>query len=369
MGLFNSYRSHVQRVAAALAPVVGGTLGEVTDDRVSYPLAGTRGGRAVRVTLNELHGIFGVGCAVRQLAVGRVTIHQEDSIFAGDAPYVAPALRMRARTDEPALWALLPEPTRATLASMLAPASSSLSLDEAELSMLLGPAGLLARPDADAAILEALDRLLASAAAIEAAWDVEPGTVGSGRSTYVAPARRDEPPPPRPVTGHDPAALRALARPAHDTMLARFAAELVPAFPAANAMREGMTMKGKVVALPPRAPSQWGEDWLKRTITAGEAEHRWYFLREDEPGFARALRAAERYERATGTKLGDAPYEVIARFTGEPMIVVVGGKAEIGHKLALLGALVGDQVFVDATRIVGDDSPFEGERTDGAAQK
>lgn len=358
----------MKRVGAVLEPAVGGRLGDVGDDRVSYPLVGTRGGRAVRVTLDELHGSFGVACDVRRLAVGRVSIHQEDSIFAGAAPYVAPTLRMSARTDEPALWALLPESTRATLAGMLAPSSSALSLDERELSMLLGPAGLLAVPDADAAILEALDRLLASAVAMEAAWDVEPGSVGSGRSTCVAPARRDEPPPPMPVTGHDPAALRDLARPAHDAMLARFAAELVPAFPAASALREGMAMKGKVVALPPRAPSQWGEDWLKRTITVGEGEHRWYFLREDEPGFARALRAAERYERATGTTLGDAPYEVIARFTGEPMMVVVGGKAELGHQLALLGALIGDRVFIDATRSVGDDAPFEGERA-AAAQK
>src|SRR5687768_5771682 len=107
MGLFNRYREDVKRVGAALEPVLGGTLGEANEDRITYPLQGARGGRAVRVSLNEMHGIFEIACAVQGIEVGSVRIHEEGSIFAGDNPSIAPKLKMSTRWDANPLWLLL----------------------------------------------------------------------------------------------------------------------------------------------------------------------------------------------------------------------------------------------------------------------
>ena len=70
MGLFNRYREDVERVGEALGPILGGALSGPGDDMISWRVAGTRGGRSVHVELNQMHGIYGVGCAIRELGVG-----------------------------------------------------------------------------------------------------------------------------------------------------------------------------------------------------------------------------------------------------------------------------------------------------------
>lgn len=362
MGIFNRFRNDVARVGASLEPVLGGTLTGPKSDGITWTIPGTRKDRAVRVDLNHMHGIFGIACAVKELSINYVNIEEEQSIFAGDAPYIAPKLKMSTQWDAAALWELLPETTRHTLIKMLEPAKSSMRLGTREVSMLLGPAALLRQPDAADVIERELDQLLGVATAIEMYWDVDPSTVGAGRTTHV-PRPHPEPPASLPVQARDAAAIAARARPARDAMLQRFASERIEAFPAADAIREGHTVKDRVVLLPSMAPSTWASDNGHKTIGVGEVERCWYFVRADESGFTRVLRAVERYESATGTNLGDAAYEVIGRFVGEPMMVVVGDKGvQIGHKVAVLGVLIGDRVFIDATQSVGADSLFEGER-------
>lgn len=360
MGLFNRFREDVQRVAATLEPVLGGTLAGPAEDRITWHIEGTRGGRAVQVELNEMHGIFGIACTIAELPVDSLRIEQEQSIFAGDTPYVAPTLKMSTSWDAKPLWELLPDTTRHLIVDMLEPASSSMTVRNEKLSMLLGPLALLRKPEAHDVIVRQLDRLLAIAAAIETSWNVDPRLVGAGRSTHV-PKLRPQPPPPLAVEPRDATTISRLARPARDAMLERFAAERIEPFPAVSAMAGRDRVIGKVVLLPPQPPSAWVSDFAHKTIAVGEVEHGWYFVRADDPGFASVLRAVERYERATGSTLGDEPYEVIGRITGSPMMVVAAGKAQVGHKLELLGTLVGSRVFIDATQRSGTDSPFAGE--------
>lgn len=361
MGLFNRFRGDVQRVAATLEPVLGGKLAGPASDQITWHIEGTRGGRTVQVDLNEMHGIFKIACTVDEVPIETVRIEEEQSIFAGDTPYIAPKLKMSTRWDAKPLWLLLPDTTRHTIVDMLAPPSSSMTLRGPKLSMLLGPVALLRQADAHDVIVRQLDRLLAVAPAIETYWNIDPKLVGAGQSTHV-PKPPPQPPAPLPVEARDATTISGRARPARDAMLERFAGERVETFPAVSAMRERDRVVGKVVVLPPQSPSAWVSDFAHKAIAVGEAEHCWYFVRTDDPGFARVLRAVERYERATGTAVGDEPYEVIARFAGEPMMVVAAGKAQVGHKLELLGALVGNRVFIDATQVVGDDSLFAGER-------
>ncbi|MBA3463705.1 MAG: hypothetical protein H0T46_27360 [Deltaproteobacteria bacterium] len=361
MGLFHRFREDVKRVAAMLEPVLGGELAGPAEDQITWHIDGTRGGRTVQVELNEMHGIFGIACNVEELPIETLRIEEEQSIFSGDTPYIAPKLKMSTPWDAKPLWERLPDTTRHMIVEMMESPSSSMAVRNGRLSMLLGSVGLLRQADAHVVIVRQLDRLLAIAPAIETSWNVDPRFVGAGRSTHV-PKPQPQPVAPLAVETRDATTISQRAQPARDAMLERFAAERIETFPAASAMSERDRVIGKVVLLPPQPPSAWVSDFTHKTIAVGEAEHRWYFARADEPGFTRVLRAVERYERATGTKVDDEPYEVIGRITGEPMMVVAAGKAQVGHKLEMLGALVGSRVFIDATQREGADSLFAGER-------
>lgn len=364
MGVFSRFRDDVQRVGATLAPILGGTLEGPGSDGTTWKIEGTRAGRAARVELDHMHGVFGIACEIADSPVALLRIIDDRSIFAvGDSPYITDKLKVHTRWDEKALWELLPDTTRHTLVDMLGSPSASFTLDKHEVSMLLGPLGMMREPDAADVIMRQLDRLIAIAPVLEDYWNVDPRTIGAGRSTHVPrPRAAPKTQPPEPVVLREAADVAACALPARDALLARVAAERIEPFPAADPIRDGGDVKGRVVVLPPVPRSRWVKDFLKDTIVGGDAERGWYFARADDPGFARVLRAVERYERATRTRLDDAPYEIVARITGDPMMVVVDKQARTGHKLAVLGAMVGDRVFVDATAVDGDESRFAGER-------
>ncbi len=350
-------------MGAVLEPILDGTLEAPTNSGVTWQIRGTRNGRNVRVELNEMHGVFEVACAVKELPIGYVRIHEESSIFAGDTPYIVERLKISVRGDEVALWGLLPDMTRMTLVDMLGSPSSSLSLDTKELAMMLGPLAILRDANAADVIVQQLDRMLALAAVIEDYWNVDPTMVGTGRSTHVPKPR---PEPPRRlvlVEARDAHDIAARALPARDAMLARLAADRIEPFPAANPLHDRARVKGRVVVLPAVAPNAWVSDSIHKVIVAGDTERGWYFASTNDAGFQRVQRAVERYERATGTKLGDAPYEVIGEITGNPSMVVVAARsAQIGLEIAVLGMLIGDRVFVDAATLEGSDSLFAGER-------
>jgi hypothetical protein len=386
----NKYRDDAERVGEMLEPVLGGKLSAPSPVTSRYHVPwryidGKRADRAVRVSLNERHGHFEVVVRIAELPVSpcesrtaEIRLECEPSVFLLDDPYVAPNLKMGTRWDALPLWSLLPEATRSTIDEMLMPPGSSMILDGNQLAMEIMRFELLHQADADAGVIRELDRLLAIARVIEECWKVDPLLVGAGRSTHIRsvpasapvsaantpPRRRPQPPepPPRPVKPCDPVTISTLARPARDAMLQRFASERIESFPAKNAMTDYMWIKDKVVLLPARRPSTWITGRFGDTLIAlGDEPNCWYFMSADDPGFSRVLRAAKRYELATGRVLGDEPYEVIAQLTGKPASARVAGNLEVGHKLAMLGALIGDHVFVDATEIVGHHSLFAGE--------
>ena len=137
---------------------------------------------------------------------------------------------------------------------------------------------------------------------------------------------------------------------------------MIDPFPTIDPMRGDLeAITGRVVLLPPVAPSAWVKDLGYKVVVAGDETVGWYFVPTKDPGLERVLRAASRYERATGTALGDAAYALIARITGKPRLAVVGGKGVVGLDLMALGALIGDRLFVDATVVVDGEARVAGE--------
>lgn len=362
MGIFNRFREDVQRVGAELAPMIGGTLEGPGSDGITWQIAGTRGGRRVRIELNHMHGIFGLACEIGTLGLESFDLRDDKNFFAIGGVYVSERLKADAMWDAPALWQLLPDLTRRAIIQLLAPESSALSLRQGEVSALLGPLGLLRQPDATPTILRDLDRLLAIAPVLEQYWDIDPRTVGGGLYGGRPPAPPEPPPPPPPrIQPRDPDAIAARAAGAIERMLFRFQKERIEPFPTVDPLSQRDSVKDRVVLLPPQAPSRWVSDFGYKVLQAGDVERGWYFARSKLPGFARVLRAAERYERATNTELGDTPYQVVARITGDPSLIVVDGQAHFGIEIDVLGAAIGDRVFIDGTNVVDDESPFDGE--------
>ncbi|MCA9679514.1 MAG: hypothetical protein KC464_31070, partial [Myxococcales bacterium] len=362
-------------------------LGFVLEDqRPGEPtreLRGRRGDRAVCIALNEVHGIHRVACAIRGIPLTSLRLADERSLFAS-GPKVTEHLHVHTIFDGPALWRRFPDAIRDEIAELLAPPSSTLTLSAAELSATLGPIGLLREPDAAARILSSLDRLIGIAGAVEEHWDVDPnkvgGGIGSGGDASVKRPVMDAGSRPRDVRTSDPPTLTAVARAAgdvrvrdpaaiaaaapgaHAALIAAHTPAVMEPFPTIDPMRGDLeAITGRVVLLPPVAPSTWVKDIGYQVVAAGDATVGWYFVPTKDPGLDRVLRAASRYERATGTSLGDASYALIARITGKPRMAVVGGKGVVGLDLATLGALIGDRLFVDATVVVDGESRFAGE--------
>lgn len=321
MNLLSLYQDDVARVGAAVEPIVGGVLVGPGEDGVTWRVAGRRGGREVAVMLNHLHGVYGLECTVRELGVGRVDLRDDRSIFATSRqPHVVGRIKAETSWDAAGLWQLLPEPTRTAIMTLLDGDSHALALRPTTLDMLLGPVGLLRRPDAVDVIIRDLDRLLAIAQALEAAWDVDPAAAGIGRAVRVP---RPVPPPPPPVAPRDLAQIARLARPARDAMVARYAADTIALFPAASPTSGRERVKDRIVVLPPVTPSRWVRDSRYRVVPVGSVDDGWYFPRTDGEGFARVLAAVERYGRATSVDVGDAPWELIGQLTGNPRLVVI----------------------------------------------
>jgi hypothetical protein len=108
-------------------------------------------------------------------------------------------------------------------------------------------------------------------------------------------------------------------------------------------------------------PSSWANEVVAHALVAGNAVVGHYIARDDAPAFSRIKRAATRYERASGEVLGDAPYALIARVTGQPRVVVLAGRAVFGLEVEALGAMIGERLFIDATPGPDGECRFAGE--------
>ncbi len=370
MGIFNRYLDDVHRVGEALTAELGWPLVGPGEDHITWAMTGKRGGSSVKITLNHMHGVHGVECEIRPLPLDSLELMEENFIFAGERdPYVTERLKVRSMWDGGAFWLLLPEATRHTLEALLSPKSSSLSLRKERISALLGPIGMLRSAEAAATILRNLDQLMALVPILESHWDVDPAQIGGGRGGGRPPMPVEPPkPPPPPVEPRGPSMLASLAIPARDAMIARVATDRIEPFPAGNPLIDTPRVAGRIVVLPPLLRSNWVSDWNYPTMAFGGEGRGWYFARSDAEGFARLLRAVERFEKATGTKGVDYAYEVIGRIREMPMLVVAGESgAQIGFGLEILGAYLVGHVFVDVTKVIDGESPFVGELDDSDA--
>src|SRR5215207_1323342 len=112
MGVFNRFREDVQRIGAELASMIGGTLEGPGSDHITWHIAGTRGGRRVRIELNHMHGIFGLACEIPTIGLESFQLRDDKSFFARSGVYVSERLKADSMWDAPAIWQLLPDLTR-----------------------------------------------------------------------------------------------------------------------------------------------------------------------------------------------------------------------------------------------------------------
>jgi hypothetical protein len=96
MGIFNRFREDVQRVGAELAPMIGGTLEGPGSDGITWQIAGTRGGRRVRIELNHMHGIFGLACEIGTLGLASFELRDDKNALAAPGRGVGAARPARA---------------------------------------------------------------------------------------------------------------------------------------------------------------------------------------------------------------------------------------------------------------------------------
>jgi hypothetical protein len=142
--------------------------------------------------------------------------------------------------------------------------------------------------------------------------------------------------------------------------LAQRAADLVGASVSIDPIRgDRSQVSGKLVALPPIAPSQWVVS-INRNFLSSEQNGVWYFVPTDSPGMQRSFVALQRYKRYVSPKIRDE-FAVIGRILPDPRMMIVRGRGVAGFELEPIGVLAGNAMFVDLTVVRDDVSPFAGE--------
>jgi hypothetical protein len=145
---------------------------------------------------------------------------------------------------------------------------------------------------------------------------------------------------------------------AKDALLARLAADAIPAFPAVDAMRgDRPQVVGKAVALPVLDSDDWTMDVMTPWLVAGNATDGWYLVQADSPAMRKAFEAMWRYKKKVAPDLPET-HEIIGRIGPNPRMVVKAGVAIAGLEVEPIADLIGGTVFVDVT----EDAPqFAGE--------
>ena len=163
----------------------------------------------------------------------------------------------------------------------------------------------------------------------------------------------------RTLTAQRQAQVADCAARAFAQCLESMATQIVPAFPAVDAMRdERAAVAGKMVVLPRLGNDDWtmdaGRAWLIARDRSGA-----YFGDSHAPGLHRALVARTRYERAVAPNLAET-YQIIGRIGANPKMLVVRGVATPGLLVEPVAVKMGDAVFIDVSvangRFAGEDS-------------
>ncbi len=149
---------------------------------------------------------------------------------------------------------------------------------------------------------------------------------------------------------------------ARAAFLERFKKEMIAAFPTIDPIRVDYRGRvGKIVELEPIRNRDWiSEATHNYLVKTGEGGG--YIVDCESPAAQRMFLAARRYERLVKPNL-TPEYSIIGRIQSDPRMLVIGGRVLKGLQLEILGASVGDKMFVDLTRTNGKESLFEGEES------
>ncbi|HKX39421.1 MAG TPA: hypothetical protein VJN20_12255 [Burkholderiales bacterium] len=136
------------------------------------------------------------------------------------------------------------------------------------------------------------------------------------------------------------------------------AAEIIPAFPSVNPLRDDCSkLAGKLVVLPPIAPRDWLVS-IDATFLSAVQDGYWYFAPLASPAMRRLYGALNRYRRFVSPDIREE-IALVGRILPEPRMMAARGRTAAGLEVEPLAALVGGAMFVDLT--AGDEPPFAGE--------
>lgn len=138
-------------------------------------------------------------------------------------------------------------------------------------------------------------------------------------------------------------------------------AEVIEAFPTIDALvGDRRKVKDKLVALPTLSGKNFVMEGGRCYLYAGDRKQGLYFADCESPGMLRMFGAIDRYQRLVDPKISRG-YALVARITGEPMMLVIDNKETVGLAIEPVAATVGDRMFVDLTAVEGKLSRFAGE--------
>lgn len=149
---------------------------------------------------------------------------------------------------------------------------------------------------------------------------------------------------------------------AREAFLAVRKQDIVEPFPATDPIDGDIEkVRGKIVILAKMTNRDWISEGGHGYLVAGDRKRGFYFVDSMSPAFGRVLTAARRYHELVSPKLGET-YALVARITGEPSLRYLGDIAVPGLDLEVIGATVGDGMFVDLTVVEDGESPFAGQK-------
>jgi hypothetical protein len=140
--------------------------------------------------------------------------------------------------------------------------------------------------------------------------------------------------------------------------------EIIEPFPAVDPIEGDIEkVKGKIVVLPKMGNRDWISEGGHGYLVAGDRSRGYYFVDSRAPAMVRVFTAAYRYQELVSPKL-DETYALVVRITGDPSLRYLGDFAVTGLDVEVIGATVGDAMFVDVT-VVDEkkESRFAGQET------
>lgn len=159
------------------------------------------------------------------------------------------------------------------------------------------------------------------------------------------------------------AQIRDAAKSARAAFLAARAADVIPLFPAGDAMSISVREKviGKYVVLPPFGKgTQWIEG-RRHWYAAGDARQGYYFVDVHHAAFERAFSAQWRYMKLIDPK-PKYPYAIIGKIGPNPKMVAKDGRAHTGFDVEPVAITFGnDDLFIDLTPNDGEETRYAGE--------